>query len=593
VASCDFCLSRPLNGYPDLEINHHPRDIKTQTYGIVRYGDMFTDCQLSLLTGLSDSLAEIEQDIYRDAIKSGLVDDCQTLESGGSGALAYTKLIMTYLAFAIDRVADFSNTCTRWVKGNEKVMNLFGKQAIAMTWDFPEAASLNEVVGGFKPAVQFISDCILKLPEWGPMGTCSQMDAKATSFNQGLIVSTDPPYYDNIGYADLSDFFYVWLRRSLKSSYPRLLSTLSVPKKDELVATPYRHGSMENAESFFLNGMKEAMRQISLSTHPSYPVTLYYAFKQAETSNSDGETRTGWEAFLQSVIESGLQIVGTWPVRSEQEHRMIGIGKNALASCVVLVCRQRPAVAKIVSRAQFRRQLKEDLPDSIRSLEKCNIAPVDVSQAAIGPGMAIFSEAKAVLNSDDSAMTVREALVEINAALDEYLSQDEGEMDADTRFTLTFYESFGYEERDYGDAESLAMARNVSVDGVAKAGILRSLAGKVRLLHRSELPSEWDPATDKRLCVWEATQQLINYLESKGESEAAALLKKLKDIHGHGDLPSSCRALAYRLYNHCEKAKQADEARSYNGLVIAWPELERQASAASNAQSAPHQPSLI
>jgi putative DNA methylase len=424
-------------------------------------------------------------------------------------------------------------------------------------------------------------------------GIAHQADAQSQHISAHKIVSTDPPYYDNIGYADLSDYFYVWLRRSLKACFPELFATLAVPKSEELVATPYRHGGKESAEDFFLKGMTKAMTGIASQASQCYPISIYYAFKQSETKQSAGTTSTGWETFLAAVMESGMAITGTWPIRTEREGRSIGVGANALASSVVLVCQRRDSSAAILSRNAFRRELRQRLPQAIKELEHANIAPVDVAQAAIGPGMAIFSQAKAVLNPDDSPMSVREALIEINAALDEHLSQDEGAFDADTRFALTFFESFSYSERPYGDAEGLAVARNISVDGVAKAGILRSAAGKVQLYRREQLGNEWDPTSDNRLCVWEATQHLIKRLEVDGEGGAAALLLQLKNLPGHGDLPANCRALAYRLYNHCEKTKQAEEARFYNGLVIAWPELERQASAASSAQSAPLQTSLI
>jgi putative DNA methylase len=424
-------------------------------------------------------------------------------------------------------------------------------------------------------------------------GRADQADASSQEHSIGRVVSTDPPYYDNIGYADLSDYFYVWLRRTLRSVFPGLFATLAAPKDRELVATQYRHGSKENAETFFLEGMTLAMRQIAKQSHPAFPVTIYYAFKQSETRSAGGTASTGWETFLDAVIKAGFALNGTWPIRTELANRMISAGTNALASSVVLVCQQRQESAALLSRNEFRRRLRQDLPASLKELERANIAPVDVAQAAIGPGMAIFSGAKAVLNPDDSPMSVREALTEINAALDEYLSQDEGDLDADSRFALTFFESFGYKEREFGDAENLAKARNLSVAGVAESGILRSVAGKVQLLQRSDLSGDWDPTRDKRLCVWEATQQLIKRLEADGEASAAALLLQLKGISTHGDLAANCRALAYRLYNHCEKTKQAEEARSYNGLVIAWPELERQASAASSTQSAPLQTSLI
>jgi putative DNA methylase len=419
----------------------------------------------------------------------------------------------------------------------------------------------------------------------------AQSDAHTQSFSADKLVSTDPPYYDNIGYADLSDFFYVWLRRSLRPVFPGLFATLAVPKAEELVATPYRHGGKEQAELFFLNGMTQAMHQLAVQAHAGFPLTIYYAFKQSETKGASGAASTGWETFLAAVMEAGLAITGTWPMRTELANRMIGAGANALASSVVLVCQRRDPSSAILSRNAFRRELRQRLPKAIKELEHANIAPVDVAQAAIGPGMAIFSQAKAVLNTDDSPMSVRDALIEINAALDEHLSEDEGAFDADTRFALTFFESHGYSERPYGDAEGLAVARNISVQGVASAGILSAIAGKVQLLRREQLDDDWDPSRDDRLCVWEATQHLIKALEAGGEAAAAALMVQLKQLPGQSDLLANCRALAYRLYNHCEKTKQAEEARAYNGLVISWPELERLA--ASQSTETAVQASLI
>jgi putative DNA methylase len=459
-----------------------------------------------------------------------------------------------------------------------------------MSWDFAEVNPLSTQSGSFENSLDYTSKGILCAGQ--QPGNACQADASTQTESIDKIVSSDPPYYDNINYADLSDFFYVWLRRSLKQAFPELFATLAVPKSEELVATPYRHGGKVSAEKFFLDGMTLAMERIAIQSHPAFPVTIYYAFKQSETKSAAGTASTGWETFLAAVIKAGFALHGTWPMRTELANRMIGSGTNALASSVVLVCQRRLETAITLSRNDFRRQLRQQLPQALKELERANIAPVDVAQAAIGPGMAIYSSAKAVLNPDDSPMTVREALIEINAALDEYLSQDEGELDADSRFALTFFESFGYKERVFGDAEGLAKARNLSVAGVAEAGILRSVAGKVQLLQRSDLPDDWDPVKDKRLCVWEATQQLIKRLEAQGEASAAALLLQLKNLPGHGDLAANCRALAYRLYNHCEKSKQAEEARAYNGLVIAWPELERQASAASTAAGAPQQLTL-
>jgi putative DNA methylase len=462
-----------------------------------------------------------------------------------------------------------------------------------MTWDYPES---NPFAGGvsFNSFGEIIAKSIENLPA-SSIGkvVISPCQSIAKTVGEQVIISTDPPYYDNIGYADLSDFFYQWLRQPLKSIFTKALGSVASPKSSELVATPYRHGGKKNAEVFFLDGMIEAMRELSSISHPAFPITIYYAFKQSEKKKGGGVASTGWEIFLGAIIESGLCITGTWPMRTEREARSIGIGTNALASSVVLVCEKKSVLSINITRNDFRRKLRETLPKALKELERANIAPVDVAQAAIGPGMAIYTRAKSVLNPDDSPMSVGEALIEINAALDEYLTQDEGDLDADSRFALTFFESYGYEERDFGDAEGLAKARNLSVAGVAEAGILRSVAGKAWLLRREQLEDDWDPLKDNRLCVWEATQHLIRTLETGGEAAAAALLNQLKQVSGHGDLAANCRALAYRLYNHCEKKKEAEEARAYNGLVIAWPDLERQAAATANSLTDPLQTTLI
>jgi putative DNA methylase len=580
---------------PDQEINHNPRDIRTQLYGLTTYGDLFTPRQLVALTTFSDLLQEARERVATDALAAGRGDDDASLRDGGIGARAYSDAIGTYLGLAIGKLSDNASTICSWHNGaqHQKIRATFSRQALPMTWDFAEGNSFSVSSGNFSRQFSLLAE-VIDVSTGSPVkGIGVQLDATSQDASIQCIVSTDPPYYDNIGYADLSDFFYVWLRRSLKPIFPELFATLAVPKAEELVATPYRHGSKENAEFFFLDGMTLAMERIADQSHPAFPVTIYYAFKQSETKTATGTASTGWETFLAAVIKAGFALHGTWPIRTELANRMIGSGTNALASSVVLVCHRRQDSALTLSRTDFRRQLRQELPKALKELERANIAPVDVAQAAIGPGMAIYSSAKAVLNPDDSPMSVREALIEINTALDEYLSHDEGELDADSRFALTFFESFGYKERVFGDAEGIAKSRNLSVAGVAEAGILRSVAGKVRLLQRGELTENWDPASDKRLCVWEATQHLIKRLEADGEDKASELLLQLKSIAGHGDLAANCRALAYRLYNHCEKSKQAEEARAYNGLVIAWPELEKRAAATSTAAAGPQQLSMV
>ncbi|MFN6338626.1 MAG: DUF1156 domain-containing protein [Cyanobacteriota bacterium] len=587
------CTIEPLAYSSSLEMPDNPRWFSPPLYGIKHFSDLFTERQKLLLLTASNLICEIRKKVINDAIESGLANDSVGFDSAGTGATAYADIISLYLALLIGKMSDYHTTCSTWNPTNQNIGHLFAKNAIPMTWDYPEA---NPFAGGvsFEAFGEIIAKSIENLPvsRKGKV-ILSPCQSIREVVKEQVVVSTDPPYYDNIGYADLSDFFYQWLRLPLKSIFGDALGSIASPKSSELVATPYRHGGKKNAEKFFLDGMVEAMRGISAIAHSAYPITIYYAFKQSEKKKGGGIASTGWEIFLGSIINSGLCITGTWPMRTEREARSIGIGTNALASSIVLVCRLRDSDAKSLSRKQFRDELKNALPLSIRELEHANIAPVDVAQAAIGPGMAIFSSARAVLNPDDSLMSVREALIEINAALDEYLSQDEGELDSDSRFALTFFESYGYEERPYGDAEGLAIARNLSVDGVAEAGILSSVAGKVHLYQRAQLPDEWDPTTDRRLCVWEATQHLIKRLEASGEGAAADLLLQLKNVSGRGDLAANCRALAYRLYNHCEKKKQAEEARSYNGLVIAWPELERLASASSTSSFAPRQTTLI
>ena len=561
-------------------------------YGIKKWGDLFTNRQLVALTALSELVEEAREHVKADALAAGQTDDGIPLCGGGSGATAYGDAVGVYLGIGVSKIADSGNALVSWKSSMDQPIHLFTRQAIPMVWDFAEPNPIGGAMGDPNVTLGNIARVLDKTLST-KSSFANQCSAQAQLISNNRVVSTDPPYYDNIAYADLSDFFYVWLRRSLRPVFPELFATLAVPKAEELVATSYRHGGKENAEAFFLDGMTLAMQRIALQSHPTFPVTIYYAFKQSETKSATGTASTGWETFLAAVIKAGFAVRGTWPMRTELANRMRGIESNALATSVVLVCHRRPESAITLTRNDFRRQLRQELPKTLKELKRANIAPVDVAQASIGPGMAIFSSAKAVLNPDDSPMSVREALIEINTALDEYLSQDEGDLDADSRFALTFFESYGYEERSYGDAEGLAIARNLSVDGVAEAGILSSLAGKVRLYQRGQLPEDWDPTTDRRLCVWEATQHLIKRLEASGEGAAAELLLQLKGVSGHGDLAANCRALAYRLYNHCEKKKQAEEARAYNGLVIAWPELERLASASSTSSSAPRQTTLI
>ena len=361
----------------------------------------------------------------------------------------------------------------------------------------------------------------------------------------------------------------MWLRRSLKPILPQLFATLAVPKAEELVATPYRHGSKEKAERFFLDGMTQAMHRLAEQAHPAFPVTIYYAFKQAESDGGDGMTNTGWDTFLAAVIEAGFAISGTWPMRTERDGRMIGNGTNALASSIVLVCRQRSTDAVTTTRREFVTVLKAELPQALAHLQAGNIAPVDLAQAAIGPGMAVYTRYAKVLDADGKPVPVRAALALINQVLDEALAEQEGDFDADTRWALTWFEQMGFNDGDYGIAEQLSKSKNTAVQGLVEAGIILSKAGKVCLLKPAELPVDWNPTTDARLTVWEMVHQLIRVLEISGESAAADLVAKL------GSKAEIARELCYRLYTLCERKKRANEAMSYNGLVQSWPEITR------------------
>jgi putative DNA methylase len=437
-----------------------------------------------------------------------------------------------------------------------------------MVWDYVETnpfAGAGGDIYGTAHSLCEVLDKFLSLIK----GAAIQSDAQVQSLSKARLISTDPPYYDNIGYADLSDFFYVWLRRSLKPVFPDLFATLAVPKAEELVATPYRHGSKEKAETFFLEGMTRAMGRLAELGHPAFPVTIYYAFTQSETNGADGTTNTGWDTFLAAVIDAGFAISGTWPMRSELATRNIGRGTNALASSIILVCRKRPADAPTATRREFITALRTELPAALAHLQRGNIAPVDLAQAAIGPGMAVYTRYAQVLGAEGKPVPVRAALALINQTIDEALAEQESDFDSDTRWALTWFEQMAFNEGEYGVAEQLATSKNTSVSGLADTRILRSKAGKVRLLKPAEFPADWDPRADKRLTVWEMVHQLIRALEAGGDIAAAALVAKL------GSASETARELCYRLDTLCERKKRANEGMAYNALVQSWPEIAR------------------
>ena len=564
---------------PDQMMNRDTANLVSgRGYGFFTWADLFTPRQLVALTTFSDLVGKATKRVRQDAVGAGLVDDGVPLRQGGTGATAYAEAVAVYLAFALDKCTDYWNTIATWMPRGT-VGHAFSKQAIPMTWDFPEAAPLGQFHCAWTPAVVWVAKSVALLPLRG-RGSARQADAQRHGLRLQTVVSTDPPYYDNIGYADLSDFFYVWLRRSLKPVFPDLFATLAVPKAGELVATPYRHGGKAKAEEFFLDGMTSAVRHLMSQTHTAFPVTIYYAFKQAERRRNGGMASTGWETFLDALIRSGIAITGTWPMRTERSARSTALGTNALASSIVLVCRRRPADAPLATRREFLTELRRELPPALKLLQSGNIAPVDLAQAAIGPGMAVYTRYGKVLNANGEPMKVRDALAIINQILDESLAEHEGDFDADTRWALAWFEERGFEEGEFGIAETLSKAKNTSVRGLVEAGILESRAGKVRLLRPSELPSDWDPSKDTRLTTWEMVHHLIRMLECDGEAVAAGLLRHL------GSVAEVARNLAYRLYSIAERKKRAAEALQYNGLVGSWPEIRRLASAEAPAEQA-------
>jgi len=540
-------------------------------YGFYTFGDYFTPRQLVALTTFSDLVGEARERVKADAIAAGMPDDGRGLEAGGGGATAYADAVAVYLGIAVDKASDKWSSIASWDVTRDNVRNTFGRQAIPMVWDYAETGILSDSGGSWINCIDWIWKVIASLPGTSN-GFSQQADAQNQTLSNNKIISTDPPYYDNIGYADLSDFFYVWLRRSLKSILPSLFTTMAVPKAEELVATPYRHGSKQAAEAFFMEGMTKALHQLAIQAHPAFPVTIYYAFKQSETKDG-GTTSTGWEAFLDAVMKAGFSVTGTWPMRTEMGNRMVGMGSNALASSIVLVCRKRDPNAPPISRTEFIRALRTELPEALKDMTggkegTTPIAPVDLAQASIGPGMAIYSRHSAVLEADGTPLSVHDALILINKALDEHLSEAEGDLDADTRFCIQWFEEYGWKEGPYGVAETLSRAKGTSVEGVASAGVLESGGGKVRLLRSEELPPDWNPETDPRIPVWEALHHLSRTFQTGGEGPAGALLARIPTR------AMQIRQLAYRLYTLCERKGWAEDARIYNELITTWHPIE-------------------
>ena len=544
--------------------------IGVRRYGMERYYQLFTERQLTALCALSDAAAQAQAAVREHAATAEKAADGVHLRDGGTGPTAYAEAIAVYLAFIIDKVADYgSNICT-WNSSRQQIRNVFARQVIPMTWDYAESNGLSNSTGSITNMNNWIYKVISKLPAKKRGSGANQGSAQAQTISKGRVISTDPPYYDNVPYADLSDFFYVWLRKSLRAIFPQLLATIAVPKGEELVAFAHRHdGKQADAEEFFLDGMTLSMRRLAELAHEAFPVTIHYGFKQSETQSAEGQSSTGWETFLEAVVRAGFAVTGTWPIRTERKGRLRAIGSSALTTSIVLVCRRLQEGAQVITRRRFVAELKSELSPALALQQRANIAPVDLAQAAIGPGMAVFTRYAKVLDVEGNALTVRAALVLINKTLDEALAEQEGDYDTDSRWALAWFEQFGFEEGEYGTAELLSKAKNTSIRGLVEAGILHSSRGKVQLLRPKALPDGWDPQTDERRSAWETLHHLVKALETAGESGAADLAAKL------GADAEASRELCYRLYNLCERKQRALEGRSYNALVQSWPEIMR------------------
>ena len=541
-------------------------------YGLTSWGDLFTDRQLVALTTFSDLVAEAREKVLADALAAGMDADVPRLADGGTGARAYADVVATYLGLGVGRATDYWSSNATWVNGGEFIRNTFARQAIPMVWDFAESNPFSSASGNWSDtAIGWVARVVETLGSPDTPAAVVQQDAAGeTRLADNAIIATDPPYYDNIGYADLSDFFYVWQRRALREVWPELFRRVLVPKDEELVATPYRHGGKDAAEKFFMDGIGMALANMRQSSTDEFPTTIYYAFKQSEIAK-DGLTSPGWATFLQGVFDAGYVIDRTWPVRTERSARSIGIGANALASSIVLVFRKRAGDAPIITRRDFIARLRSELPDALAKIREGGVGPVDMAQATIGPGIGIFTAASKVLEADDSPMTVRTAIALINQVRDEISGKEASGYDADTRFCIDWFETFGMADGKSGDAITMAQAYGIGIGDLETAGVFRAEGGAARLLRRDELPVGWDPTTDRRLTDWECAQHLARVLESPdgGIDAAARLYARMEP-----ERAEAARLLAYRLYDICERKDRAAEAQVWNMLAREWPALE-------------------
>ena len=556
--------------YPDGAMPTNPRWFSPPAFGMTDYSQLFTNRQLTALTTFSALVGEAQKKAEADAVAAGMYNDHIALSEGGTGARAYGEAVGVYLAFIVDKMADYHSSICSWNSAGEKMRNVFGRQAIPMVWDYAEANPFCSSSGSYNNMLEWVYKAVKYLPNTPAYGSVRQFDAQSDNGLRNIAISTDPPYYDNIGYADLSDFFYVWLRQALKETYPKVFRTMLVPKEEELIATPYRHeGSVERARDFFEDGMFNTCLRLYQYAREDIPVTIYYAFKQSETDDNDTTASTGWETMLSAIIRAGFAITGTWPMRTELAVRQIASGTNALASSIVLVCRKRSETAGSCTRREFINALHREMRPALEKLQSANIAPVDLAQSAIGPGIGVFSRYKSVLESDGKPMSVRSALQIINQELDAFYNEQEGELDRESRFCVELFSQYAFNNIKFGDADILARAKNTSVQALAEHGVMAASKGQVRLLTREEIPEKVDAHEE---CIWLLTQQLAHAMETGGVKTCAEIVMDIFGSNGE-----DAKALAYRLYTICERKNWAQEGYAYNNLVVAWPDIQNMA----------------
>ena len=568
--------------YPDAELPYDPQHIAPPNYGLMNFSDLFTNRQLNTMVEFSKSIKKVKQKIIEDAVNAGMKDDYVPLAKGGKGATAYSEAICVYLGFAVDREANYCSSQNGW--SGDFIIQVFGRQAIPMVWDFAETNPFSNSTGNWSGAVKWITDALAKFPAEGT-GKAYQHDAQTDNGLRNILISTDPPYYNNIIYSNLSDYFYLWLRYSIKEIYPELFKTLLVPKNEELVAAPYRYdGDMEKAKNFFEKGMYEACRQLYVYANEDYPITIYYAYKQSDTEKTEDGTQTassGWETMLSAIINAGLEITGTWPMHTERETGLKA-SMNALATSIVLVCRKRSKDATIIIRRNFIKELRRELRPALKNLQDSNIAPVDLAQSAIGPGMSSFSKYSKVLEADGTPMTVRSALQVINQEIDMYYNEQEGDLDKNSRFCVELYSQYAFNSIKFGDADTLARAKNTSVSVLVTEGLLFAQKGNVHLLERKELPDKCKYDNT----VWLLCQKLTLAMEEGGIELCARIIAPI-----FGSTADHAKDLAYRLFTIAERKNWIQEAYAYNALVVSWPDIQSRAAAINSAT--PKQMSLF